>query len=507
MSPAPGSDSRGSSYREILKSSALIGGSSALTTLIGIARTKAMAVLLGPGGYGLLGTYMLIVDLTRSVAQLGINASGVQQVAQAVASGDEGHIARTAMVLRRAAFACAGLGAVMLTLLAATVSSLSFGTEEHRGAIAWLSIPVALGILAATQMAVLQGMRRIADIAKAGVVGAVLGTTCSVALVYWFGRDGVVAALIAVAAASLLATWWYRRRVALRLEPLTAAAILNESGALLRLGLAFMASGLLTIGASYVVRIFVVRKLGLEAAGLYGAAWTLGGLYVGYVLQALGTDFYPRLVGAAADAEICNRLVNEQAHVSVLLALPGILGTLTFAPFLVHLFYTPEFAASVDMLRWFCLGMALRVLTWPLGYIVIVKSRQVLFFAMELAWTLVNVALSWVCIDAFGVTGAGIAFFASYVFHAAMVYPVARRLTGFHWTAASLRTAAIGVAATGAVFVGFATLASWAALSLGILVTLASLRFSGRLLASLATPRRPGWSSWRSFLQFARSLR
>ena len=151
--------------------------------------------------------------------------------------------------------------------------------------------------------------------------------------------------------------------------------------------------------------------------------------------------------------------------------------------------------------------MALRVLTWPLGYIVIVKSRQVLFFAMELAWTLVNVALSWVCIDAFGVTGAGIAFFASYVFHAAMVYPVARRLTGFHWTAASLRTAAIGVAATGAVFVGFATLASWAALSLGILVTLASLRFSGRLLASLATPRRPGWSSWRSFLQFARSLR
>ena len=51
--------------------------------------------------------------------------------------------------------------------------------------------------------------RRIADIAKAGVVGAVLGTICSVALVYWFGRDGVVAALIAVAAASLLATWWY----------------------------------------------------------------------------------------------------------------------------------------------------------------------------------------------------------------------------------------------------------------------------------------------------------
>ena len=40
----------GSSYREILGSSALIGGSSLLTIAVGIVRTKAMAVLLGPTG-------------------------------------------------------------------------------------------------------------------------------------------------------------------------------------------------------------------------------------------------------------------------------------------------------------------------------------------------------------------------------------------------------------------------------------------------------------------------
>ena len=44
----------------------------------------------------------------------------------------------------------------------------------------------------------------------------------------------------------------------------------------------------------------------------------------------LGTDFYPRLVGAASDDVQCNRLVNEQAHISLLLALPGVLATLTF---------------------------------------------------------------------------------------------------------------------------------------------------------------------------------
>ena len=46
-------------YGQILKSSALIGGSSVLTIAIGIVRTKATAVLLGPAGFGLLGAVQL----------------------------------------------------------------------------------------------------------------------------------------------------------------------------------------------------------------------------------------------------------------------------------------------------------------------------------------------------------------------------------------------------------------------------------------------------------------
>jgi len=44
-------------YGQILKSSAVIGGSSMLNIAIGIIRTKAMAMLLGPSGVGLMGRY------------------------------------------------------------------------------------------------------------------------------------------------------------------------------------------------------------------------------------------------------------------------------------------------------------------------------------------------------------------------------------------------------------------------------------------------------------------
>ena len=59
--------------------------------------------------------------------------------------------------------------------------------------------------------------------------------------------------------------------------------------------------------------------------------------------------------------------------------------------------------------------------TFPLGYIAVARNRQRLFFAMDLAWTVANVALSWWGIERWGASGAGLAFFASYVLHAAIV--------------------------------------------------------------------------------------
>src|SRR5665213_3506908 len=88
-------------YTQILKSSALVGGSSVLNIGIGIARTKAMAVLLGPAGFGLFGLYGSVATLTQTFAGMGINSSGVRQIAEAAGSGDNKRIAQTAVVLRR----------------------------------------------------------------------------------------------------------------------------------------------------------------------------------------------------------------------------------------------------------------------------------------------------------------------------------------------------------------------------------------------------------------------
>src|SRR5712691_4627191 len=97
MQPTPTEARRApkNTYGQILKSSALIGGSSVVRICLGFVRNKAMTLILGPEGFGLLGIYQSIADLTQAVAGMGLNSSGVRQIAESVSTGDNARIART----------------------------------------------------------------------------------------------------------------------------------------------------------------------------------------------------------------------------------------------------------------------------------------------------------------------------------------------------------------------------------------------------------------------------
>jgi antigen flippase len=474
-------------YGQILKSSALVGGSSVLNIAIGIVRTKAMAVMLGPAGFGLLSLYGSIVTLTQTLAGMGVNSSGVRQIAEAAGSGDSAHIAQTTAVLRRVSILLGLLGAVLLIIFSRQVATITFGTDRHAAAVSVLSIAVFFSLVSAGQGALIQGLRRIAEFAKMGVVGALCGTLISISLVYFFRDRGVVPSLVAVSAMTAFASWWYSRRIHIQTTSMTASHVMQEAGGLLKLGFAFMFSGLMTMGVAYVIRITVLRKVGFEATGLYQSAWTLGGLYVGFILQAMGADFYPRLTASAKDNTACNRLVNEQALVGLLLAGPGVIATLTLAPLVIVLFYSAKFGAAVGILRWICLGTILQVVTWPMGFIIVAKAKQALFIGCELAWAIVSLGLAWLCVSYFALDGVGIAFFGSYIFHGFLIYGVVSRLSGFRWSRQNAQTGLLFLFVISIVFGGFYVLPFLVAVCVGTIAAILAGIYSIRALVNLVS--------------------
>ena len=65
-----------SSYIQIFKSTALIGGSAVINALLGIVRTKALAVMIGTEGMGLFGVFSSVTTFVSGIAGMGVNSSG-----------------------------------------------------------------------------------------------------------------------------------------------------------------------------------------------------------------------------------------------------------------------------------------------------------------------------------------------------------------------------------------------------------------------------------------------
>jgi PST family polysaccharide transporter len=477
--------SPGNTYGQILRSSVLVGGSSVLNVGIGILRTKAMALLLGPAGFGLFGLYNSIATLAQTISGMGVNSSGVRQIAEAVGSKNNHRIALTATILKRVSLWLGLIGAMLLVCLSFPISQLTFGTKSHSGAVALLGIVVFLSSLSAGQTALIQGTRRITALAKLSVLGSLYGLAVSVPLIYLFRERGVVPALIAIAAMTAATSYWYSTKIKLVSPVVTAFELTNEMNSLIKLGFAFMISGLMTIGVGYFVRIIVFREIGYEATGLYQAAWTLGGLYVGIILQSMGADFYPRLTANVENNTIVNRLVNEQAEVGLLLAGPGVLATLAVAPLVISVFYSAKFMAAVGLLRWVCLGTFIQVISWPIGFIVVAKAYHKLFIVCELTWAIVSVTLALFCVSHFGLIGAGIAFLGSYIAHGALMYVVVHRLTGFGWSKTNLKLGAVFSSAILVVFGSSYLLTTRWALSMALVITVACTLYSTRILSTL----------------------
>jgi len=436
------------SYRRILKSTSIIGGASFINTAIGILRTKVLAVLLGPSGVGLAGLLGGLMGTASTIATMGLGPVGTRQIAEAYSKEDE----HTIVVARRAMFwgtmflAC--LGGLAVWSLRHLLAVKGMGNPAYTGAVGWLAVGVALSVAGASQAALIQGMRRIGDIARLNVIGSVVSTVLGIAMLWRWGKAGIVAYVLIVPLVSFVLGHYYVSKLPkVSAQRVTLSELAGEWKMLLHLGLAMVAAGLVQQFAQLWIRIDIARVLGDQSLGQYQAAWTISMQYVGFVLAAMGTDYYPRLTGVIHDREAAGQLVNEQTEIAILLSAPVFIGMMAMAPWVIRLLYASSFAPAVDILRWQILGDVLKVVSWPLGFIVLAAGDGKTFFWAECAGWVVTTGLIAGLMPVYGIQISGIAYLAMYAFYLPLIYWIAHRRIGMRWSASVMRLSMISFVA------------------------------------------------------------
>lgn len=459
----------GGGHKQILKSSLIIGGSSFANIVIGLLRMKVVAVLLGPSGVGLIGLLNNLMTAGANFSAMGLGNSGTRQIAEANGKDNEEDV----FVARQALFCCsvllAVIGALTFFSIREELANHILDDEALSPAVGWLSIGLAVAVIAGSQKAYLTGVRRIADVAKIAIITAFLSAVAGITALYLFGEGGVVLFVISAPVVSLVVGYYYIAKIRTpELKAISWSRLTRQSSALIRLGAAFMIASLSVLLGQLAVRSIVQHELGPESLGYFQAAWSISMTYISFVLAAMGTDYFPRLTGVINDHEKARKTVNDQAEVAILLAGPVLIAMLAFAPWVLQVLYTKEFYLASNILRWQILGDVLKILCWPMGFIIVASGKGKLFMLKEILVMGVFVAGVRLMIPHFGLEATGIAFFVMYLVNIPIVLIISRVLIGFSWApvvkkeGAILVLSALSIAASSHV-------SEWHAVILGVL--------------------------------------
>ncbi|MDY0279164.1 MAG: O-antigen translocase [Salinivirgaceae bacterium] len=425
-----------SSYRQIMKATSIFGGVQVFQIIIGIIRSKFIAVLLGPLGMGISGLLTSTTGFVAALTNFGLSTSAVKDISAAHSTGNEIRLATVAKVFRRWVWVTGLLGTFLTASLSPWLSEITFGNRDYTFAFIWISITLLLNQISAGQSVMLRGMRQIRYMAQAGVIGSIIGLFTTVPLYYFYGIQGIVPGIIVTAITTLALTWYYARKLDIKPIYVSKARTIAEGKGMLKMGFMISLSGLITLGAAYIVRIYISNTGGVDQVGLYSAGFAIINTYVGMVFTAMSTDYYPRLAAVAHSNEKSKEVINQQAEIAILILAPIILVFLVFINWVIIILYSTKFIPINDMLLYASLGMLFKAASWSMAFIFLAKGASKVFFWNELITNIYLLGLNLLGYKYFGLKGLGISFMVAYFLYVIQVFFVSRYKYQFSFTPA-----------------------------------------------------------------------
>ncbi len=438
------------SYRSILKGISLFGGVKVFEILINLIRGKFVAIFLGPGGVGISSIFANVSATVSQLSSCGLNLAIVKEVVSAKEEPER--LYQVIGVSRRLTLATAIFGAVLCILLAPLLADFSFGSRQLTSQFLYIALAVFFIVDNGGKLAVLQGLQEVKRLSRSTLIGALAGLIVGVPLYWKFGNAAIAPA---IAGLTFCQNLFYTTQLHGACRHLPRASIRISSHTplirkLFALGIILLASDMIGNICNYLL-LAVIRKMGgIDDVGFFQSANSITNQVAGVVFTAMSLDYFPRLSAVASDNREMNAVVDRQANVICHIILPLALLLILFAPLVVRILLTAKFEVIVPLLRWMALGVVIKALAYPMGYITFAKDNKSVFFWLEgITANILFLIAPIIFFHWFGLTGFGYGMVAEQSLCFIIYYLVNRRLYGYRPSSETVRNFAITVCATG----------------------------------------------------------
>ncbi len=403
----------------LVKAASLNTANISLKILAGILISKFIALFIGPEGMALIGNLRNFLSTIQSISIAGLYNGFVKLIAKY-----KNHITELTHTLSTVFYFGFFLSLILAFLCyynAEFVNELIFFNNNYVYVIETMAIVLPFYALNMFVFAIMNGFSKYKILLVINITGQILGLLVTLLLIKQENIDGALIAVVITPALNLLITIV---GVAFRKNLMSFINITDIQFSVLRnlspnMIMALVSSIALPI-VYIIIRNYIISEIGIKEAGYWTAVTRVSDYYLMFINSLMALYILPRFAELKSRSEFRKEVFSFYKTVLPIFAI--ILGIIYLSrSLLVNLLFTEEFRPVGDLMGYQILGDFMRVMSMVIAYKFLAKKMFTHFIIIEIFLFVIMYFSSIYLIDAFGLKGAVMGHFLSYLMHFGIV--------------------------------------------------------------------------------------
>lgn len=402
-------------HHPIIKVSSMTSISTAVRMLTAFISTKIAAILIGPSGVALVGQLHNFSSIVMAIATGGINTGVTKYVSEYKNSKNKVRLfISTALRINLALSVIVG---VLMILFSSFLSQRLFHTDEYQIVLIIFGFTIVLYALNTLLLSILNGFKEFKKYVIINIFASLTGLVFSVSLIFIFGVLGALISVVTyqsivviVTIIMLNKTEWFN--ITYFKFGFSRFALKKYLGYTLMV----LVSAFSVPVASIIIRNYITSHISLNDAGIWEGVNQVSAIIFMFINTTLITYYIPRL-SELKEKKALNKEIISTAKFVIPLSLIACLIVFILRDLVISILFAPSFLPMRELFLFQMLGLFFRLASFLIATLMHAKAKTIEFVITEIIFSAINVVLSILFINIYGLVGVTIAFSINYLLY------------------------------------------------------------------------------------------
>ena len=399
----------------LIKVASLNSASVLIRIISGFLTSKAIAIFIGPEGMALIGNLRNFLSASHSFAILGLYNGIVKYVSEF--KNDIVKLSKTISTAYYLGFLSTIIISIFCYYTAESLNSLIFGAYDYEYIFRILALAIPFYSLNMFSFSIINGFSKYKILLVINIIGQILGLLITLILIWQNNIDGALVSVVITPSIifliTLVAIINRKNLVSLiKIDQINYETIKSLSSFSLMALVTAIVLPLVTI----LIRNYIIDNVGLKEAGYWEAMNRISTYYLMFVNSLLALYILPRFSEIDNVRDFRNEVFDFYKTIIPVFGM-GLLVIYLLRPFIISIVFSNEFRPMEELFGWYLLGDLVKVLAIVIAYQFLAKKMFWHYIITEIFLVVILYISSIFFIDQYGVKGATIAHFVTYLMY------------------------------------------------------------------------------------------